>query len=41
MAIADASGRQLGPVRHVSVLLRSHDGSNALVSVAVRFGFVD
>lgn len=41
VAIADASGRQLGPVRHVSVLLRSHDGENALVSVAVRFGFVD
>lgn len=41
MAIADASGRQLGPVRHVSVLLRSHDGTSALVSVAVRFGFTD
>lgn len=41
MAIADASGRQLGPVKHVSVLLRSHDGENALVSVAVRFGFAD
>ncbi|KQW82306.1 SIMPL domain-containing protein [Brevundimonas sp. Root1279] len=41
MAIADASGRQLGPVRHVSVLLRSHDGEHALVSVAVRFGFAD
>lgn len=41
MAIADASGRQLGAVRHVSVLLRSHDGENALVSVAVRFGFAD
>ncbi|MBI2262994.1 MAG: SIMPL domain-containing protein [Caulobacterales bacterium] len=38
-AIAQASGRQLGPVRYVSVLMRSHDGDNALVSVAVRFGF--
>ncbi len=38
-AIAAASGRQLGPVRYVSVLMRSHDGENALVSVAVRFGF--
>ena len=40
-AIAAASGRQLGPVRYVSVLMRSHDGDNALVSVAVRFGFED
>ncbi len=40
-AIAEASGRRLGPVRHVSVLMRSHDGENALVSVAVRFGFGD
>ncbi|MCS6622836.1 SIMPL domain-containing protein [Roseibacterium beibuensis] len=38
-AIAGASGRRLGPVRYVSVLMRSHDGENALVSVAVRFGF--
>lgn len=38
-AIAEASGRRLGPVRYVSVLMRSHDGDNALVSVAVRFGF--
>lgn len=38
-AIAGASGRSLGPVRYVSVLMRSHDGENALVSVAVRFGF--
>ena len=38
-AIAQASGRQLGPVRYVSVLMRSHDGDNALVSVAVRFAF--
>jgi hypothetical protein len=36
--IAAASGRPLGQVRYVSVLLRSHDGENALVSVAVRFG---
>lgn len=36
--IAAASGRPLGPVRYVSVLMRSHDGANALVSVAVRFG---
>lgn len=35
--IAAASGRPLGQVRYVSVLLRSHDGENALVSVAVRF----
>lgn len=40
-AIAEASGRSLGPVRYVSVLMRSHDGENALVSVAVRFGFDD
>lgn len=40
-AIAGASGRSLGPVRYVSVLMRSHDGENALVSVAVRFGFAD
>lgn len=40
-AIAEASGRRLGPVRHVSVLMRSQDGENALVSVAVRFGFED
>lgn len=40
-AIAAASGRQLGPVRYVSVLMRSHDGEDALVSVAVRFGFAD
>ncbi len=40
-AIAEASGRSLGPVRYVSVLMRSHDGENALVSVAVRFGFED
>jgi hypothetical protein len=39
--IAEASGRDLGPVRYVSVLMRSHDGENALVSVAVRFGFED
>ncbi|MBX9460439.1 MAG: SIMPL domain-containing protein [Brevundimonas sp.] len=38
-SIAEASGRRLGPVRYVSVLMRSHDGENALVSVAVRFGF--
>lgn len=36
--IAAASGRPLGAVRYVSVLLRSHDGTDALVSVAVRFG---
>jgi hypothetical protein len=36
--IAAASGRPLGQVRYVSVLLRSHDGTDALVSVAVRFG---
>ena len=40
-AIAEASGRSLGPVRYVSVLMRSHDGENALVSVAVRFGLED
>jgi len=40
-AIAGASGRSLGPVRYVSVLMRSHDGENALVSVAVRFGFTE
>ncbi len=40
-AIAEASGRRLGPVRYVSVLMRSHDSDNALVSVAVRFGFED
>jgi hypothetical protein len=40
-AIAEASGRRLGPVRYVSVLMRAHDGENALVSVAVRFGFAD
>lgn len=40
-AIAEASGRRLGPVRYVSVLMRAHDGENALVSVAVRFGFED
>jgi len=40
-AIAEASGRRLGQVRYVSVLMRSHDGENALVSVAVRFGFDD
>ena len=40
-AIAEASGRRLGQVRYVSVLMRSHDGENALVSVAVRFGFED
>lgn len=39
--IAEASGRRLGPVRHVSILMRSQDGENALVSVAVRFGFED
>ena len=39
--IAGASGRSLGPVRYVSVLMRSHDGTHALVSVAVRFGFAD
>ena len=38
-AIAEAAGRRLGPVRYVSVLMRSHNGENALVSVAVRFGF--
>ena len=37
--IAEASGRRLGPVRYVSVLMRSQDGENAQVSVAVRFGF--
>lgn len=37
-SIAAASGRPLGQVRYVSVLLRSHDGEDALVSVAVRFG---
>ena len=40
-AIAEASGRRLGPVRYVSVLMRSHDGENALVSLAIRFGFED
>lgn len=40
-AIAIASGHRLGSVRHVSMLMRSHDGENALVSVAVRFGFAD
>ena len=40
-AIAEASGRRLGPVRYVSVLMRAHDGENALVSLAVRFGFED
>ena len=40
-AIAEASGRRLGPVRYVSVRMRSPDGENALVSVAVRFGFED
>lgn len=40
-AIAIASGHRLGAVRHVSMLMRSHDGENALVSVAVRFGFAD
>lgn len=40
-AIAIASGHRLGPVRHVSVLMRSHNGADALVSVAVRFGFAD
>ena len=40
-AIAEAAGRRLGPVRYVSVLMRSHDGENALVSLAVRFGFED
>lgn len=39
--IAEASGRRLGPVRYVSVLMRSQDGENARVSVAVRFGFED
>lgn len=39
--IAEASGRTLGPVRYVSVLMRSHDGDSALVTVAVRFGFAD
>ncbi|MDP3801418.1 SIMPL domain-containing protein [Brevundimonas sp.] len=38
-AVAAASGRRLGPVRYVSMLMRSHDGEDALVSVAVRFGF--
>lgn len=38
-AVAAASDRRLGPVRYVSVLMRSHDGEDALVSVAVRFGF--
>lgn len=37
-SIAAAAGRPLGQVRYVSVLLRSHDGEDALVSVAVRFG---
>ena len=41
VAIAEASGRTLGPVRYVSVLMRSHDGENALVSLAIRFGFED
>ncbi|HYC66806.1 SIMPL domain-containing protein [Brevundimonas sp.] len=40
-AIAEAAGRRLGPVRYVSVLMRSHNAENALVSVAVRFGFED
>lgn len=40
-AIAIASGHRLGAVRHVSMLMRSHDGENVLVSVAVRFGFAD
>lgn len=39
--IAIASGHRLGPVRYVSVLMRSHDGEDALVSVAVRFGFAE
>lgn len=39
--IAIASGHRLGPVRYVSVLMRSHNGEDALVSVAVRFGFAD
>lgn len=39
--IAIASGHRLGPVRYVSMLMRSHDGEDALVSVAVRFGFAD
>tara|TARA_R110002124_G_scaffold167888_1_gene335375 strand:+ start:1730 stop:2560 length:831 start_codon:yes stop_codon:yes gene_type:complete len=38
-AIAAASNRRLGPVRYVSVLMRSHDADSALVSVAVRFAF--
>lgn len=38
LTIAAASGRPLGQVRYVSVLMRSHDGEDALVSVAVRFG---
>ena len=37
-AIANASGRRLGPVRYVSVLMRSQDGENAVVTVAARFG---
>lgn len=39
--IAIASGHRLGPIRYVSVLMRSHDGEDALVSVAVRFGFAE
>ena len=38
-AIAAASNRRLGPIRYVSVLMRSHDANSALVSVAVRFAF--
>ena len=40
-AIASASGRQLGQVRNVTFLMRSQDGQNAVVSVAVRYGFAD
>lgn len=40
-AIAAASGRQLGPVRNVTFLMRSQDGQNAVVSVAARYGFAD
>lgn len=41
LCAAIASGHQLGPVRRVSMLMRSHDGEDAMVSVAVRFAFAD
>lgn len=40
-AIASASGRTLGQVRNVTFLMRSQDNENAMVSVAVRYGFAD